>query len=273
MIKLLNIEWIKIRNSKSFKVLGLIWLIAFIAIPVGFNSLIEWFENMGLEGSQLLPIKPTDFPVFDFLDIWQNLAYIYKYITILLCFVIIVNVSNEFNYKTVRQNIIDGMSKQEFVFSKFLLIIASSFIASILLAILGFIVGTAFSPKSEVAVVFQNFNFVFAYFLHLVLHLSYCLFFAVLLKRSGILIALLIVYSYIIEPTITQIVSIPLNSGWLTKFFPMNASWNLIPRPIEKYFLMEVQDFVAWNDVLIALLYIFISLSGTYLLITKRDIK
>ncbi len=273
MIKLLNIEWIKIRNSKSFKVLGLIWLIAFIAIPVGFNSLIEWFESMGLEGSELLPIKPTDFPVFDFLDIWQNLAYIYKFITILLCFVIIVNVSNEFNYKTIRQNIIDGMSKKEFVFSKFLFIIVSSLIASILLTLLGMIIGAAFSPTSEITVVFQNFNFVFAYFLHLVLHLSYCLFFAVLLKRSGIVIALLIVYSYILEPTLTQIVSIPLNSMWLTKFFPMNASWNLIPRPIEKYFLFEVQDFVGWQDVSIGLLYIVLSLGGTYLLITKRDIK
>ena len=273
MIKLLNIEWIKIRNSKSFKVLGLVWLIAFIAIPVGFNSLIEWFESIGLEGSDLLPIKPTDFPVFDFLDLWQNLAYIYKFITILLCFVIIVNVSNEFNYKTIRQNIIDGMSKREFVFSKFLLTIAISLIASVLLAVLGFIVGAVFSPTTEISVVFQNFNFVFAYFLHLVLHLSYCLFFAVLLKRSGILIALLIVYSYIIEPSVSQIVSIPLKSGWLTDFFPMNASWNLIPRPIEKYFLMEVQDFVAWNDVGIALLYIALSLGGTYLLITKKDIK
>lgn len=273
MIKLLNIEWIKVRNSKSFKVLGLIWLTAFIAIPVGFNSLINWFESMGLEGSDLIPIKPTDFPVFDFLDVWQNLAYIYKFITVLLCFVIIVNVSNEFNYKTIRQNIIDGMSKKEFVFSKFLLIIVASTIASILLATLGMCVGAAFSPSSEIAVIFKNFNFVFAYFLHLVLHLSYCLFFAVLIRRSGILIALLIVYSYIIEPTVTQIVSIPLDSGWLTKFFPMNASWNLIPRPIEKYFLFEVQDFVGWLDVSIGLLYIILSLGGTYLLVTQRDIK
>lgn len=273
MIKLLNIEWIKIRNSKSFKVLGVIWLLAFIAIPVGFNSLIEWFESLGMEGNDLLPISPTDFPVFDFLDIWQNLAYIYKYITILLCFVIIVNVSNEFNYKTIRQNIIDGMSKREFVFSKFLIIITSALIASIMLAVLGFIVGGVFSPPSDIATVFKNFNFVFAYFLHLVLHLSYCLFFAVLLKRSGILIALLIFYTYIIEPTVTQIVSIPLNSEWLTKFFPMNASWNLIPRPVEKYFLMEVQDYVGFSDVAIALVYIGLSLGATYLLITKRDIK
>ena len=184
-----------------------------------------------------------------------------------------MNVSNEFNYKTIRQNIIDGMSKREFVFSKFIVILLASMIASVLLALLGFILGAAFSPSSELAVVFQNFNFVFAYFLHLVLHLSYCLFFAVLLKRSGILIALLIVYSYIIEPTVTQIVSIPLNSEWLTNFFPMNASWNLIPRPIEKYFLMEVQEYVGWDDVGIALLYIALSLGGTYLLITKRDIK
>jgi len=53
----------------------------------------------------------------------------------------------------------------------------------------------------------------------------------------------------------------------------MNASWNLIPRPIEKYFLFEVQDFVGWQDVSIGLLYILLSLGGTYLLITKRDIK
>ena len=273
MLRLLNIEWIKIRNSKSFKVLGLIWLIAFLAIPIGANSLLNYFESMGLEGSELLNVSPKDFPVFDFLDIWQNLAYIYKLITILLCFVIIVNVTNEFDYKTIRQNIIDGMSKREFVISKFLVIIATALIASTLLAILGFIAGFAFSPVKDFTTIFSHFNFVGAYFLHLALHLSMCLFLAVLIKRSGILIAFLIFYSYIIEPIATQLFIHQFKLPTLTNFFPLNVSWNLIPRPIEKYFLIEVQDFVAWGDVGIALLYIALYLGGTYLLITKKDIN
>ncbi len=273
MLRLLKIEWIKIRSSKSFKVLAIIWIVAFFAIPIGVNSLLDYFETLGLEGSELLNVSPKDFPVFDFADIWQNLAYIYKYITILLCFVIIVNVTNEFDYKTIRQNIIDGLSKKEFVLGKFYVILFTAFFATTLLTILGFIAGFAFSPVKDAATIFSHFNFVGAYFLHLVLHLSMVLFLAVLLKRSGILIALLIFYTYIIEPPATQIFTHVFHLESLTRFFPLNASWNLIPRPIEKYFLIEVQDYVAWGDVGIALLYIAIYLGGTYLLITKKDIN
>jgi ABC-type transport system involved in multi-copper enzyme maturation permease subunit len=273
MTNLLRIEWIKIRNSKSFKVLGTIWLLAFLAIPIGVNYLIAWMEKEGATANDLLPIKLTDLPIFDFLDIWQNLAYVYKFITVLLCFVIIVNVANEFSYKTIRQNIIDGMSKREFVFSKFLLILILALIASVLLTVLGFIVGFAYSPTSEFSTIFSNFGFVGAYFLHLVLHLSYCLFFTVLIKRSGILIALLIFYSYILEPILTGIISTPLNQEWLANLLPMNVSWDLIPRPIEKYGLVQIQDYVAFSDVFVALVYITICLGSTYLLITKKDIQ
>jgi len=273
MLRLLKIEWIKIRNSKSFKILGIIWIVAFLAVPLGVNSALEYFESLGLEGSELIDVSPKDFPIFDFTDIWQNLAYVYKYITILLCFVIIVNVTNEFDYKTIRQNVIDGLSKKEFVLGKFYVILFSAFFATTLLTILGFIAGFAFSPVTDFATIFSHFDFVGAYFLHLVLHLSMVMFLAVLLKRSGILIALLIFYTYIIEPTATQILTHAFHLESLTNFFPLNASWNLLPNPIFKYFLVEVQDYVAWGDVGIALLYISLYLGGTYLLITKKDIN
>ena len=218
-------------------------------------------------------IQPSDFPIFDYQDIWQNLAYAYKFITILLCFVLIVNVSNEFNNKTIRQNVIDGMSKKDFIISKILFIIFFSILASLMLMVLGFTAGFLYSPVQDAHHIFMNFNFVGAYFLHLLYHLSFCMLLAILIKRSGIIIALLIIYSYVIEPTVTSIVTFGLNMEWLTALFPLNVSWNLIPRPIEKYMLLEVQDYVGMDDVLIATAYISLFIASSYLLIAKRDLK
>ena len=272
MIRLIQIEWIKLKNSRSFRILILIWVLAFISVPIGLNSFINWLESTGVEGSQLLSIKPSDFPIFDFEDIWQNLAYLYKTTTILLCFVIIVNVCNEFDFKTIRQNVIDGLSKREFIISKLLLITAISLVATLMLFILGLIAGYAYSPVKDAQHIFMNIEFVGAYFLHLIYHLSFSLLLAILLKRSGIIIALLIFYSTLIEPIGSSIMQEVLKVPRLTDFLPLNVSWNLIPRPIEKYFLFEVQDYVGMDDVGIAIGYIFIFIMSSYLLIAKRDL-
>ena len=273
MIRLLQIEWLKLKNSRSFRILVAIWLIGFISVPLGVNALLDYFQSLGMEGNALLNIQPSDFPIFDFQDIWQNLAYAYKFITILLCFVLIVNVSNEFNNKTIRQNVIDGMSKKDFILSKILFIVLISAIASLMLTVLGFVVGFLYSPVTDPYHIFMHFDFVGAYFLHLLYHLSFCMLLSILIKRSGIIIALLIIYSYVIEPTMTSIVTFGLKMEWLTTLFPLNASWNLLPRPIEKYLLLEVQDYVGTGDVLIAAAYISLFIFSSYFLIAKRDLK
>jgi len=123
MKRLLKIEWLKSWPSRYFRVMLGIWLFAFVSIPVGVKLFLVYIESKGFSLDDLPGIEATDLPIFDFVDIWQNLAYLYKGISIFMAILIIINITNELDYKTFRQNVIDGMSKTEFLGSKLLLIL------------------------------------------------------------------------------------------------------------------------------------------------------
>ncbi len=273
MIRLLKIEWLKSAPSRYFRIMVGIWFFAFLSIPIGFKLLLQWLESKGFSLDQLPGVEATDLPIFDFVDIWQNLAYVYKCITIFLAILVIINVTNELDYKTYRQNIIDGMSKAQFLLSKLLLIGVLATLATVLVGILGFVVGYIASPVTEWHFVVKHINFLGAYWLHVLLFLSFAMLLALLIKRAGIVIALLLFWMTIIEPIGASFITFAIRQPLLADLLPMEAIWNLIPRTIEKYGLQDVRYWVSTQSVLIALGYLAVYLTGIWLLLTKRDVK
>ena len=273
MIRLLKIEWYKSFPSRYFRIMAGIWLVAFLAMPVGFKLLLQYLESKGFSLDQLPGITATDLPIFDFVDLWQNLAYVYKCITIFLALLVIINITNELDYKTYRQNIIDGLSKGQFLVSKLLLILVLSSIVTLLVTTLGFIIGYIFSPVTEWHFVAKHINFMGAYWLHVLLFLSFSMLLALLIKRAGIVIALLLFYMTIVEPIGASIVTFGLKMPLLADLLPMEAIWNLVPRPIEKYGLQETRYWVSAQSVFIAVGYLAMYLTAIWLLLTKRDVK
>jgi hypothetical protein len=272
MIKLLSIEYMKLRHTRYFKVLSILWVVAFLAIPFATSGLLDYLDTTVGAISEEIPILPSQLPIFDFVDIWQNLAYVYKCITILLSFIIIISVTNDLDYSIARQNVIDGMSKSEYLRSKIYFILAVSLIATLALFILGLVAGYSLSPVTDWEYVVRNIEFVGAYFLQVFSFLMFCFVIALLVKRAGFAIALIIFWVYIIEPVSSSIVTYNLGSSLLGDMFPVEASWNFIRMPIEKYFLRPVQEFVSFQDLSIGIGYIGIYLLSSWLLITRRDL-
>jgi hypothetical protein len=58
---------------------------------------------------------------YDFKHVWQTTSYTSGYILILPVMLLIMLVTNEFTYKTNRQNIIDGLSRLDFINVKIVL--------------------------------------------------------------------------------------------------------------------------------------------------------
>lgn len=273
MIRLLKIEWLKCAPSRYFRIMVGIWLLAFLAIPLGFKLLLQWLESKGFSLEQLPGVTATELPIFDFVDIWQNLTYVYKCISIFLVILVIINITNELDFKTYRQNIIDGMSKRQFLISKLLLITVLATSATVLVAILGFIIGYIGSPVKSWPYVIKHINFLGAYWLHVLLFLSFGMLLALLIKRAGIVIALLLFWMSIVEPIGASIINFGLKQPFLADLLPMEAIWNLIPRSIEKYGLQDVRYWVSTQSVLIALSFVALYLMAIWLLLTKRDVK
>jgi len=273
MLRLLKIELKKLYPNRYFRILGALWGVAFLAMPIGLWSFLLWFERKVIDSEDFAFLKPTEWPVFDFVDIWQNVAYLYKCITIFLCFIVIASVTNDFESKTIRQNIIDGLSRKEFWLSKISFLLFISTLTTALVGIFTLILGFLFSPVTELEFVFKNMEFLGAYFIHVFYFLSFCLVVSLLIKRALFVFPFILFWIYILEFIPGMIITHKYKQEFLADLLPAEAGWNLIRMPFEKYFLRYSQDFVSAQDVLIAGGWIAIFLLISYLLVVKRDLK
>ena len=114
MIKLLKIELKKILTYKIFWIiLGLYFL--FLALGM---ILAEFMVNsMVTDINKRMPIPFPKAVIYNFPDIWQNLTFFasIRFVMIFPAIIVIILITNEFANKTIRQNIINGMSKNEFL--------------------------------------------------------------------------------------------------------------------------------------------------------------
>ncbi len=268
-MRLLNIELYKLRNSRYFWWLGGLFIFFLLSVPLAARLILVKMTEMGAE---IKGRGMDDLPLFDFLDIWQNLTYFYSIFSILLAFIIIISVSNEYRYGTVRQNIIDGLSRKQFLASKVLFILGSSAFVTLLILVIGLGMGFAFSEVTSVYFVTKNMHFLVAYFFELVGYQLLALFASLLIKRSGLTIVIMLFYTFIIEPLLRALISFKFELPWLADLLPVKAVGNSIKFPYSKYALMETQTYVGLCDFLVVLLYVGIFSFLSYRIITKKDL-
>lgn len=271
MLRLLSIEFFKLRNNKFFWILSGLFLLFLLAVPLAGKGLFNYLDSIG----ETLPggLVPSDFPFFDFVDIWQNLTWIYKSFSIFLGFIIVISVCNEYSFGTVKQNVIDGMSRREFLWSKIIYIITSSFVVSQVALIIGLIAGYLWSPVKEFVFVVKHIEFIWAYFLHLMAFQMFCLVISLLIKRSGITIALLTFYVYVIEPIISNLTFYYYEMETLANLYPMTAIGNIIPFPFGKYVMQETQTTIGMDDLGILLGYIALLWFLADRIVVKKDLR
>jgi len=267
MIKLLKIEYQKIAPYTTFWVLfGLYFAVLGIVI-FGTQSFInEFFVDVRKNS----PIPIPTVSLYNFPDVWQNITYLGGYFKIFLAVLIVILVSNEFSFRTIRQNIINGMSKSEFLKSKLLFIFTISLASTIFLFVSGLILGLTHTSYISLSKVFNSTYFLFVYLLELFAFLSFAMLIGFLVKKSGFAIGILLLYSYIIERILWY--KIPEE---VSQYFPIRMIGKLIDVPntaLMKIFGINFRNFVSYIDLLIVLTYTILFVFLTYLLLKKRDI-
>ena len=278
MLRLLNIELHKLKYSRSSKILVITYFII-----LTFIALIASIEfNFGD-----VQIRIADQGIFNFPFIWHFNTYMAAILKFFLAVVIVSMMSNEYTNRTLKQNLIDGLSKWEFVLSKFYTVIAFSIISTIFIFLLTIILGYSFSDYTEFGIVIRETDFLFAYFLKLVAFFSFCLFLGVLVKRSAFALGFLFVW-WIVENILYAFLNFKVFKGTdiadkIIQFFPLEAMSNLINRPFERLDFIQtaanqlkadinIDYAVHWYEVLIVLVWIFLFIYGTYALLKKRDL-
>lgn len=280
MKRLLQIEWLKLKHYRPFWVLTGLYGIMVTLICFGVH---HFFDFLKREGANFNNFDPTMFPFYDFPDIWQNITYIATWFKLFLAFLIIISISNEVTHRTLRQNIIDGMSIKDWLVSKLLLILALAVTATILLFIIGITSGLIYGHPESYPSLFHSTQFLGAYCLEVITFLTFASMVTLVIKRPGIVIVGLMMYTLAFEPlltlfltnfpeTLSKYASVPVILEKAAAFFPIRALNNLIHVPYQRWALQEIQDYVSFKEVLIVLGWLAFNIRVCYWLLRKRDL-
>lgn len=267
MLHLLKIDLKKLTNYRTFWVIcGLYFLTLGTSTASGMEFL-KWLartiEGFGQE------INIDRIPLYHFPDIWMNLAFFSGLFKIVLAIMVVISITNEYSYRTLRQNIIDGMSRWEFLLSKILTNFLLSGMSLAMVFIITLITGLIYTPNLTGMKIFTDMEFFFTYFLEVFAFLSYALMIGVLVQRAGLSIVLLLL-SHMIEIIIKE--NIDEYVPWMIQFFPMESISNLVPMPFARYAFQEIRDYISVASVAIALTWIFLFNFFSYLKLKRADI-
>jgi ABC-2 type transport system permease protein len=267
MLHLLKIDLKKLTSYRTFWIIcGLYFLTLGMATASGMEFL-KWLASF-IEGfGQSINIDRI--PLYHFPDVWQNLAWSSGLLKIMVGIMVLISITNEYSYRTIRQNIIDGLSREEFLLSKVMTNLLLSLFSMVLVLLIAFITGLIYSPELNAAYMFSGIEFYPAYFLEVFAFLSFALMLGIFVQRSGLSIVLLL-NSYLIELIIKE--NIDDYVPQIIPFFPLESIMNLVPMPFARYAFQEIQDYVSITSVAIALVWIFLFNYFSYLKLKKADI-
>ena len=281
MLRLLTIEFHKLRYNKASKVLSIIYfgLLTSIALIAAIKFEFGDFK-----------LHLADAGIFNFPYIWHFNTYIAAILKFFLLLVIVSMMSNEYSYKTLKQNLIDGLSKKEFILSKFYTVIAFAAISTLFVFLVSLILGLSYSDFDEFSIIISDLEYLLACFIKLVGFVSFGLFLGILVKRSAFAVGAMFVW-LIAESMFKGYLywafrhedSIGDKVDAVMQFLPLEAMTNLIKEPFSRLGAVRSaantmgETFtksyaVEFTTILIVSFWAFIFIYSSYKLLKKRDL-
>lgn len=283
MKRFLQIEYLKIKGNNSFKVFSLLFVV-FLPIIVILLPII--FKD-GMLGDDTYPLMPRSASAS-----WYFTSYVASWFSLfILSFIIIFHITNEYASKTVRQNIIDGYTKLDFLKSKIGMVMFMAVVATVYVFLVGLIAGVYFkanqpAPVSTPAIpglpamssvtefggLFDGILFVLGYFLQVLAYFILAVMVSVLL-RKGALAVMVYFGVFLIEIIfVSQLEGQGMEN--LVAFFPLHAFSSLLPFfgfEALVFGMGEVEPLTLLNSI-ISIVYIGIFIFITKYVFFKRDV-
>lgn len=278
MKRLISIELQKIWMNKASRILTLTYfiLLSFIALIASIKFNIGPFK-----------FHLAEMGIFNFPYIWHFNTYVAGWLKLFLAIVIVSMMANEYSYGTLKQNLIDGLSKKEFVLSKFLTVVLFALCSTIFVFVMSLLLGLSFSSYNEVDVIFMDLDYLLAFFAEMMGFFSFCLFLGILVKRSAFALGFLLLW-LIIESIIKGFLAFQVfpNSDTdklFSRFLPLESISNLIVEPGSRLSVVRsignqigvenTKDYsVHYFSILIVLVWTFLFVYFSYKLLKKRDL-
>jgi ABC-type transport system involved in multi-copper enzyme maturation permease subunit len=280
MLRLLSIEFHKLRYNKASKILSIIYFALLLSIALIATIKFEFGD---------FKLHLADQGIFNFPYIWHFNTYMAAILKFFLLLVIVSMTSNEYRYQTLKQNLIDGLSKKEFILSKFYTVIAFALISTLFVFVVSLTLGILYSDYNEFSIIISDLEYLFAFFIKLVGFFSMGLFFGILVKRSAFAVGAIFVW-LILENifkgylfwSFKDAESSSKSVDFIMQFLPGEAISNLIKEPFSR--LGAVKTFantmgktfdkaeIEMSAILIVSVWTLIFIYLSYALLKKRDL-
>ncbi len=275
MLRLLKIEWLKLRGYKAFWLMVGLYLLLLFSMTVGLPEFLDFIATKTQQSSSLKAINTI---AFNFSDVWQNLAFVAGmrgFIKIFLALLILVFISNEFSYLTVRSNILAGLSRSQFILGKLSVVFLLSLISTLALLVSGLYLGFRFSANTETTAILGRIHWLLYYFIEVFTYLTFALLIGILIRKTGF--AIITLLSYIFIELIIQYKT----PEAYEKFLPLNAmngivngvNSSLLQVKTEEFDLGQMfQSSASITDVGLCVAYLGIFIGIIYLYLSKKDL-
>lgn len=225
MLNLLKIEWRKLKNYRTFWILFILYLGSIVGVNyIAYRIQQEIYNAKQAKGMAQLIVG--DIP-YSFPTVWQMTAYVSSFLLFIPGLLVIISMSNEYSYKTHRQNIIDGWNRRSFISVKMLLAILLAAISSVFVVFAAILFGLIEGSNSFST---DKMIYIFYYFIQALSYNMVALFITTLVKRGGLAIGIYFLYTVVIE----NVLKLVLNYYFETagKYLPLQSADELIPAPV-----------------------------------------
>ena len=230
VVQLLKIEWLKVKSYGAFIVISLFFIVGIVAS----NYIVYSVKKNVIDKADPTGLLSSSSP-YDFDSVWQTSSYVSGWLLLLPGLLLIMLITNEFSFRTHRQNIIDGWSREQFINVKIAMAVIVALVATLVVIITGLIFGFA-SGTSFSLTHFESVGF---FFLKALSYNMIALLIGVLVRKTGFAIGLFFVYLWFenFASTMLEVLSYKLkewykfDAGNLGDYLPMNASDGLLHIP------------------------------------------
>ena len=272
MTKLIRTEWLKMRKYNAFW-----WIMGITALSypginyifyMAYDSIIKRNNTAG----QLAKVyigNPFTFP-----EVWHTVGYFSSLFVFIPAVVVIMFISNEYTFKTHRQNIIDGWSRSQFITSKLIDVFIVSLLISILYTAVSYVTGLA-NQTRLIQDTWGQAQYIGLFALQTFAQLSLAFFIGFLVRKAFMALGVFLFYYMILEPIAVNLLKVYGHDNG--RYLPLEISDRLVPVPaffgkidIDNYnrSIAAIPQHVILTIILTALIWLI-----CYRINSRRDLK
>jgi len=253
LLHTLRVEWLKLKYYRTFWVL----LIIITACIPAFNYVIYDITDNSfpkINGQNILG-NPFSFP-----HVWLTVPFNSGLLMFIPAILIITLFTNEYSYRTHRQNVIDGWSRWRFIRIKmievFLLNLFVTGIVVLTCLCFGFITKTPVQSKPG----WDQYRFILFFYVEILDYSLIAVLIAMLIKRAGLALGVFFLYM-IIEQFVVSLCRNKFKQEWVD-YLPQEVSDRLIPQPFARRILAP-GNYALWEKHI----PLYLSIAALYIII------